>query len=319
MPPTNFFDPTQPNPTMNMITRNGKFLACAGVAMALCSTSLHAQVFANFTGGVGTSSADQYTGTAGSGWTNAWNINENNPLTTQTASVIATSPLNGGGNYLSFRYDPSDAIFANSALLRSWDTTVVSATTNPYRISFDYRVDSTSGFTGGNEYISLSAGQPSVASPTNNSTFFIRAYGGTHTTSSTGTRPGLTWLFYNGAKDSGSVNTNLFVSSGMAITEGTVYRFTIDLDPASLTYAATINNGSTSVTSSVMGYRTATASNLNNSTLNFNGFFNASTDTLTFSLDSVSVSQIPEPSTYAALIGLGALGFAAYRRRSRRA
>ena len=34
-----------------------------------------------------------------------------------------------------------------------------------------------------------------------------------------------------------------------------------------------------------------------------------------FTIDSVTVSAIPEPSTYAMLAGLGALGLAAWRRR----
>jgi hypothetical protein len=36
-----------------------------------------------------------------------------------------------------------------------------------------------------------------------------------------------------------------------------------------------------------------------------------------FGAVSVSVSAVPEPSTYAAIAGLGVFGFAAYRRRHR--
>lgn len=74
---------------------------------------------------------------------------------------------------------------------------------------------------------------------------------------------------------------------------------------------------------SASGYGTNSGLDLNvgNATMGRVGFNTSTTVVADFSIDNVyiaSAAPIPEPSTYAAVIGLAALGFVAFRRRGRR-
>lgn len=294
-----------------MKTKTANIITSAGLGLLFGASAASAQttpISANFTGGNGTASFDQYTGVAGGGWASAWNVVQNTVEGTQTIGVANTSPVSSGGNYLSFSNTGTNG-GNNLGLNRTWDTNTFSATAAPFRISFDLRIDSVSGWNSTNDYITLSTGGSGNASPGGGSTFIIRAYG-----ANIGTAVANTWAFYNGGKDGLGFNTSLFISSGMAVTSGTTYKFTIDLNPAALTYVATINNGTTSISSAAMGYRTNLA---NKSTFQINSMNSAPADTFAYSLDSVGITVIPEPSSYAALGGFGAIGLALYRRRRR--
>ncbi len=79
-----------------------------------------------------------------------------------------------------------------------------------------------------------------------------------------------------------------------------------------LTSAATWQHFSIDVTSWVNAYDSGPG-NLSLFTLSFQDW--ATPTVIMSSLDNVTLTAVPEPSTYAALLGLGALGFVAYRRR----
>ena len=124
-----------------------KTLALAGsvAAMAALGTSsAQAQIIANFTGGndtnnggTATPAPDTYTGAAGNGWSQAW-YPGGNIAGDLTGTVVATSPLLGGGNYLSMTDSAADT--SDSTLTRAYGGNGVSPTVNQ-TITFDYRLD----------------------------------------------------------------------------------------------------------------------------------------------------------------------------------
>ena len=282
-----------------------KLTSLALLALFASATVASAQtVVANFTDGTGTTLSDQYTGVAGNGWSTAWAFGG----TAGSAAVTSTTPLAGGGNYLAYTNGNGGAA-TDIALVRQWSSTNIPDTA-AYRVSFNVRLDDISNWNASGDYFTVSASNVTGNSPSGSSSFLIRAYGAT-----TGNANALKWAFYNGNKDSAGIDTTRFSSSTMSVVQGTTYQFTIDVNPLNGTYGATIDDGTNSVTATALGFRSGTFTGRNY--LNFNSAKSALTDTFGYSLDTVaiSVSPIPEPSTYAALAGLGVLGLAAMRRR----
>jgi hypothetical protein len=278
-------------------------LALAVAAIAFVPSTLTAAVSTlGFTDGTGTTSFDQYTGSTGGGWDTTWATSG----TASTVSVINTNPISGGGNYLSVGNTNTTG---DAPIFRSFDGAASGQLiTSPYRVSYSLRVDTLGNFNNTNDYISLSDNTTTGGAGTN-STFLIRAYGAT-----TGTATGGVWAFHNGTQN-GTFSTNLFQSSTMAVTAGVTYSFTIDVNPLTRTYDVSIYDGSTTVSATGLGFRKS--ANTGADYLNFttkNDVASAS-DSIIYSLDNIAVGAIPEPSTYAAILGLGVLGFTALRRR----
>ena len=271
-------------------------VACVPGALSAAVSTL------GFTGGTGTASFDQYTGIAGGGWNGAWGSSG----TASTVAVSSTTPIGSGGNYLSVINTNTTG---DSPIYRQFDSTLGQSVTAAYQVSYSLRLDTLGNFNNVNDYISLSDSATSGGTSTTSS-FFIRAFGAVSGTANAGV-----WAFYNGPQNGGGYNSNLWINSSMALTAGTTYSFTINIDPTTKTYSVSIFDGSTTATATGLGFRSNSFSG--GSYLNFTTRNDAATtsDTIAYSLDNISVSAIPEPSTYAALAGLGVLGFAGYRRR----
>jgi hypothetical protein len=275
----------------------------AGFAVATGSS--HAAVIANFTDGNGTSSVDQYQGIVGNGWTTAWQFQG---ATFSSTVVTNTTPVNSGGNYLSTS-KTSNVVPGLAAVGRRFATTVAGGgvdNTLPVVFSFDLRIDTLTGWDATSDAITLNANNASGTTygASGNSSWIIRAYGAT-----SGGATASQWAFYNGAADGGGFSSANFVSSGMTVSAGTTYSFTIVSDPDTKKYVTTISNGTTTVTSASMGWRATSASD----GIGFSSEISATDDNVSWSLDSVSIANIPEPST-ALLGGLGLLALLRRRR-----
>ena len=255
-------------------------LLLSALLLSISPTAFGA-VVANFTDGTGTASPDQYTGTAGSGWTGAWGKLPGSGSII-TATVANTSPLKGGGNYLSMSMNSTSS--GNEYLTRTWDSSAV-AYTGPLTLSWQFRLDSPlGGFTGITDQVAFADG----SGP--NLSFFIVAEGATQ-----GNALAQTWAFYNGQRNAGSFDASLFVSTGISLVSGAVYDFSVTLDPSTRSWVGTVSNGVTSFTSGTLGFRTNAFSAVGTfeAGLRSDGVGGA----VTGSLDSISI--VPEPGAVA--------------------
>ena len=284
----------------------------AALALVLSVAPLSAQIVANFTGGTGTTVVDAYAGTAGNGWLAGWGS------TFSAASLSTTSPLNGGGNYVSTLSAAGTS--ADNLLFRQLNASTAAANgvslSAPVRLKFDFRLD-TSALAAG-EFVTINMGGNSSPFSSTNTAFAIRAYG-----SNTGNATAGKWSFYNGTTTTNTASDNNWVSSSMDLVSGRVYSFTVDITPNASaaansgqigTYTVSIFDGTSTVSSTALNWRSNTATTVP-TILNFHAKDNSATTSVGFSVDSISLAAVPEPASFAALSGLAILGFAASRRR----
>jgi len=272
---------------------NGIMAAAVGViALVILAGMARADIVADFTGGNGTTQVDQYAGKAGDGWSGAWVENSSTDI---SATVINTSPLNGGGNYLSVTNNDTGTSTSGDCVGRRYTDFGSVVLTAPHTISFDFRLDTpTSQILGSGDQL-----------------IFVNARG---TVLGGDNGYGIWTVPVSGALKWGWRNGNNGVTSTMDVVTGTVYHFTIDLDPAAHKYEVTISNGTTSVSSGLVGYR-----NTSYTYLDYIDFFskdvNLPSDPITFSLDNLRI--VPEPAT-AALLACAAAAGLLRRREARR-
>jgi hypothetical protein len=278
----------------------------ATVAVA-ASSPASAAIVANFTDGNTTDSVDGYPGKAGDGWTGPWNSSINTASSvaqaTLAASVTSTNAMGTGGNYLSTRITSlAGSGNGRAGLNREFTTFGDVDPTKPHIVQFSVRIDGDSNgdlseFNTSNNDRLFFFGAPSGMNEINsNNTWLIGALGG-----STGGAVAKTFAFYdNPAGGNNSYDPTRFENTGIAIVVGTVYAFTVNVDPAAGTYSASVTDGTNTYASAAgdpLGFRTTTA-NPATDTLNFALKLSDTNDQLGFSLDNVSVT-VPEPSALA--------------------
>jgi hypothetical protein len=241
------------------------------------------------------------TGAAGNGWLNGWRTSTSTGLQ-QPVGIVNDTPVNSGGNYLNATLvtRPDGTGKDSTSLARAYDAAGGGLTTaTALTIGFDFRVDSIDA---ANMRYDLFENATRATGATSASYNFRTADG--------------VWNYFNG---------ETLVATTMAFNAGTTYSFSIELDAVNSTYAFTIDDGTTSVSSSsdaafrTAGFATDTATGSDGGrwlTFNANETTNILSQSTTFSLDNISItSSIPEPSSAAALAGLTMLGFTALGRR----
>lgn len=275
-------------------------LILTGSILVLAIPSAHSEAIANFTDGEGTTSPDQYMGTAGDGWEAGWNRRLGSNGTT-TFSVLNTNPLNGGGNYLQVEYTRTGLGATNRAGVARPFTTGTGGVdmTKPYTISFDFRVDNLDGWNSANDQLVFSS----------ESTTTIGAYGVDIPWSLT-IRGDNLWRVTNGNGE-GDFSNLEFTSLGLtSIAVNTVYTVEVFVDPINQGYDLVISAGANTWRASdlngnqLLGFRTNEEAHLAN-VLQFRATVNDVNDNIQWSMDNIVV--VPEPSATALLLIGGAI------------
>lgn len=293
-------------------------------------SGLHAETVANFDGGT-SAVPDAYLGVVGDGWNSPWaeNIRSDSPNTTTNNTVPSTgSPVVDGGNFLSVEVIPGASDTEGSRYGVGRDFSGGVDQTQPYRIEFTYRIDedldsTETTFADYHDRYSIAEGTSAYNDTTASNSWSIFGMGGTGAHSHEGCVK--QWAFYDG-DNNGSFdgdNPNKMISTGIALTTGGVYQFTIDVYPnedISLCYwNATVNDGTNSFTSTNMGFRTddGVGSYLNFLTKKSKATAVEGEDVRQFSVDGIRISAVPEPSVALLLTSGGVLLLTFYRRRYR--
>ncbi|NLE37529.1 MAG: hypothetical protein GX621_05840, partial [Pirellulaceae bacterium] len=265
----------------------------AVTCVATAPTVLAATVQANFDGGNGTDVPDAFVGMAGDGWTGAWGIvGRNNPIV--DATITDASPLNGGGNYLSFAITGTDPSTNRTSVGRSYTAGIDIG--QSHSIQFQYRIDedlsspySTFTHYEADKYHIFDG--PTLRDGTNSGLSWM-IYGHPDDTFGITGRPD-NWLVYNGNND----GTGTAFDSGIKLQQGVVYNMQVDVNAVTKRWHVTIDDGTTvfdsrSVFSDGLGWRTAAATV--GGTIHFNGDGNWTSeevfDTRQFSVDGLSVT-----------------------------
>jgi hypothetical protein len=226
---------------------------------------------------------DQWTGIAGDGWDGGWA----NPGVLN-ALVDDFTPVNGSGNYLSVLANKT----SDSSFGRDFDGITAVPVSGPVAFSFDIRMDELGAdWDAAGDYLSIHSPSSNASSynPSNLSTFIIRAFGASPAAGLNANE----WLLYDGAAD-GSFDVANFKSSGMTLSEGATYHFTVVSNPATKKYDVTVSNGTQTVTVKRLGWRAATASDH----LAFNHKVSVGGDSYAYSLDNILINSTTVADDY---------------------
>ena len=273
----------------------------------ISTTSLDAQIAANFDDGNSTTEVDAWTGAAGDGWVNDWSVN-NSTDATLNASVVNTNPLSSGtGNYLSATSSNTNAGgFRRTMIRRQYQDFGSVSLNSQHTLEFLFRLDT--GLEGVDRFQFFDTDASGGPSPNSTSAWFIR--------DGLATRQ---WGFYS---EDGTEQT----WTDVRLYEGDTYSFSLVLDPENDSVVGTITNldyttnsregNMTFTTDPLDFYGTDAASAIGGyahwQVLMDSGSEAAPTEA-NWSFDGVSV--IPEPSSYAQLIAIGSVLLTQLRRR----
>lgn len=279
------------------------------IAALLCAaSSAFGATIAHFDDGVGTGSVDAYTGMAGGGWLGAW-TNASVNGSTVSGTVLNTTPLvSGSGNYLRATLNGSAT---NNANTQGYTGRVIDPTAfdfaEPIVLSFDFRPDT--AFSSASSQFRILQNAPGMTGATGPNNLWTITSGVTATP---------TWNFGGSATPGGTFANN---DSGISVVTGHVYSFELTLDMTNKSYVGTVTDLDTnaSFTSGVMYFRYQTS--VTTTALEFGALLatgGATTgQSMSFSVDNISISQVPEPSAFAVLLGAGALAATGAVRRRR--
>ncbi|HSI34485.1 MAG: PEP-CTERM sorting domain-containing protein [Phycisphaerae bacterium] len=283
--------------------------AAVAAAFAVCAPlSARAAIVADFTDGNGSTLPDQWTGSVGSGWQTAWS----SAGTTTGTGVVNTSPLGGGGNYLQV---VDNTTTTPAYIRRQYATSGDVDIAQPYRVSLRYRFDGTMAeFTDFNDRLAIFGDTGAVTSSATSNTWLLGVAGG-----NTGAGAGQSvfagrWYMFDNNGSNAFATSNM-VDTGLTLVGGREYAITVDVDPTTGTYDATIDDGvNPAFTANDLTFRRGAGASAA-SWFHVSGNATAATDNSAFSLDGVVISAVPEPSTAALLvIGAGLLGRRGRRR-----
>lgn len=229
-----------------------------------------ADAVAGFNGGT-TSVVDAYPGLVGNGWKEPWKVVTGSCTMTNTSTNSA--PMEPHGDYyLSSNLTTTSASGSCGTVYRRVDSAVIDMA-KPHRFLFDVRINKVTSdmrYTICDQVGGANAGTGPADSWT------ISGINGR-------------WQFWDG-----NANAYYNLATGVAtITEGAVYHFIVDVDPASRSWQATLRTGTTVATTAVLGFRSTSA--IDGEYLLFNIMNSTGTNINNFSwdMDNISVLQYP--------------------------
>jgi len=265
------------------------------------------QVAAHFDGGGSstvpvTNVVDAYTGMAGNGWNGAWG--QKLSQATLTANVVASGDpgfdelQSGTGAYLSLTAQGNlGTTEASAGVGRDYSCINVEGVdwTKPHIVRFKLRIDedvdgALSTFTGNYDRYAITDSTALNSTTHPNNTWAIAAYGGENASTGGNVTEEMVgkWCFADG---DGAGTIVSLVNSGIALTTGGVYDFTILVDPTDKTYDVAVSDGTAESSATGLHWRTSAATV--GGFLNFVCGVNSDSDVRAWSIDEIIISTPP--------------------------
>lgn len=248
-------------------------------------------------------------GVGGGGWETRWAIADgSNNAEVMMPGDAGFEPLGGsGGNYL--KVDPSAA--GNNTIRRRAENFGDVDLAQPHEISWQWRFDgdlTEMAETGNRIHFFADDTKPSGSAGSN---AWLIGYhsGGQHGFGGDEDQ----WYFFDGAEGD-SFNKSNMVLSGMELLEGEVYDFKVSVFPESGTYDARIRVGDDVFSATGLTFRNGELGGMFDY-INFGTARGSGAMYQSYALDSIRITQIPEPGT--GLLALLGLGLVALKRRRR--
>ena len=252
---------------------------------------------------------------AGGGWAGEWGT----AGTGISATVVAADPLNGPDDpYLQVSLVNTSTTSQDYEIRREFEDFGRIDINGQHKVSWKWRFDGDlADFNdSGEDRIHFFADNDASAGTNDSNAWLIGV---------TSERSGFVdgdFYFFDGS-DSNTFSGANTVQTGITLQEDVVYSFDVWVDPDTKSYSARITDEfGNSFFASGMKFRNYLTANMPDMTwnrLHFGASANGLDDDLSFSLDSVVISQVPEPSTIAlAVLGLVLWGIVGWRRRNHR-
>lgn len=299
-------------------------IACIAITSAASS---HAAIIDNF---------DTYPGASGGGWAGGWTSGE--VTASQNHTIVDPPPelVSGGGHYLKVDTTRTSGN-AIATTRRQYSTSPnngsdVDVANQPYIISFDYRANTALGTAEAsnsrfNRYNII--GSNSANTDTNPANTWIAGVWAGDGGSGNVVPVGFSneddanhWIFLDNTTGSNATMSAMsFWNSGFELDTSVVYHIEIYVKPDTFEYKPTISDGNASATpSGFLGFRNKTALTppaFTSSYILFSTFMTAASPSLSYSVDNLTITVVPEPNALL-LAGIGLAGAAVIglRRRS---
>ncbi|NLE38896.1 MAG: hypothetical protein GX621_12800 [Pirellulaceae bacterium] len=264
------------------------------------------RVSARFNDGATSSSVDGYPGKAGDGWGGAWaHTVTSNGGAAGTVSVLSSQPLKPGedsGNYahvVNTHGPRDDGTPSYSGFCRDYKVSAGGIDwTKEHTVQFSIRIDedlTTSNFSSVNDRYHISNVNNTRNTDTTAS-WMVTVCGGAGTYA--GADDVGEWIFHDGNRDNGAMDVTRTVSSNIVVEKGTIYDFTIVVDPETRSYVGTVTDGMHTFTTGTLGWRRSSTEIGDYLMFDTRGGDNPSmTDVRQYSIDNIVISQgiVPVP------------------------
>ncbi len=268
--PFTSIDPCQPGRCARFSRPSFSGLLVAGL-LGLSALAATAQITNTFTDGEGSTTSDQYPGTAENGWVEGWNfqfgVNSGAAGFFGTDPIVTnTNPLFASGNYFNWGMANSE-----SSMRRKFVSTGDLNSGLAHIVEFDLRMDSFLGtFTSASDGVSICTRRTLGTDVGGNATFWIRAQA-----ANDGSAPlakAGSWNFYDGGALSSSDASGNFTNSAGVVpfAIGRAYRFKVQLNPVTKTYVGSVTDGTNTFTTAQLRYKSFSdnnVANISNSTI----------------------------------------------------
>jgi len=214
---------------------------------------------------------DGYPGIPGEGWKSAWEYAVYNDASGEP-TVLSDSPLKpgeGSGNYLQvdtthpYQEDPDVVSYAGARRnYKPFDAPGIDWSKD-YTVQFSVRVDE--NLAGGDfnhvddryQFSELDNGYNADTS----ATWLVSMFGGASDPEAEDPIANAedvgVWVFYDGGRDREARDAERNVASDIVAITGVVYDFTIEVDPETQSYVATVSDGTDSFTTGTLGWWTS--------------------------------------------------------------